>query len=104
MQYVIARQDDVSQQKKVQRSRKPWESDEFFENRADNLGWVLLLLFICLLQVLVATCEIFSYGVWDLVPQPGIEPGPPALEVQNLSHWTREVLGLGFKEDYVKNN
>ena len=26
-------------------------------------------------------CEI-------LVPQPGIEPEPPALEVQNLNHWT----------------
>ena len=28
----------------------------------------------------------------DLVPQSGIEPGPPELEMQNLSHWTtREV-------------
>ena len=28
----------------------------------------------------------------DLVPQSGIEPGPPVLEMQNLSHWaTREV-------------
>ena len=27
-----------------------------------------------------------------LVPQPGIEPVPPALEVQSLNHWTaREV-------------
>ena len=42
--------------------------------------------------------------MWDLVPQPGIEPRPPALEAQNLSHWTtrspynfkkeeKEVLG-----------
>ena len=23
-----------------------------------------------------------------LVPQPGIEPAPPALEVQSLNHWT----------------
>ena len=28
----------------------------------------------------------------DLVPWPGMEPGPPALETQTLSHWTtREV-------------
>ena len=27
-----------------------------------------------------------------LVPQPGIEPVPPALEAQSLNHWTtREV-------------
>ena len=31
-------------------------------------------------------------GIWDLVPCPSIEPGLPALEVQNFSHWTtREV-------------
>ena len=30
--------------------------------------------------------------MWDLVPWPGIEPGPPALGEQSLSHWTtREV-------------
>ena len=30
--------------------------------------------------------------MWDLVPQPGIQPRPPALGVQSLSHWTtREV-------------
>ena len=33
-----------------------------------------------------------SCGMQDLVPQPGIEPGPPALGAQSLSHWTtREV-------------
>ena len=26
--------------------------------------------------------------MWKLVPQPGIEPGPLALGVQSLSHWT----------------
>ena len=30
-----------------------------------------------------------------LVPQPGIEPQPPALEAQILNHWpTREVPGV----------
>ena len=50
-------------------------------------------------NLLVVACGIFSCGtwtlscgMWDLVPWPGIEPGPPALGVQSLSHWTtREV-------------
>ena len=42
---------------------------------------------------LVAACELLVVAcVWDLVPRPGIEPGPPALGVWSLSHWaTREV-------------
>ena len=33
-----------------------------------------------------------SQSMWDLVPWPGIEPGPPALEAWGLGHWTtREV-------------
>ena len=33
-------------------------------------------------------------GMRDLVPRPGIEPGPPALEAQSLTRWTtREVPG-----------
>ena len=35
--------------------------------------------------------------MWDLVPWPGIEPGPPALGVQSLSYWTTcEVLLKAF--------
>ena len=30
---------------------------------------------------------IFSYGIWDLGPWPGIKPWPPALGVWSLSHW-----------------
>ena len=38
------------------------------------------------MDFLVAAC------MQDLVPGPGIEPGPPALETQSLTHWTtREV-------------
>ena len=34
----------------------------------------------------------FSCGMWDLVPWPGIEPRPCALEAWSLSHWTaREI-------------
>ena len=34
-----------------------------------------------------------SWGMWDLVPWPGTEPGPPELGVRSLSLWTtREAL------------
>ena len=37
-------------------------------------------------------------GLWDLVPRPGIEPGPPALGARGLNCWTtREVLNLIFE-------
>ena len=42
-------------------------------------------------------CSIWtlSCGIWDLVPWPRIEPGPPALGVQSLGHrTTREVPTL----------
>ena len=33
-----------------------------------------------------------SCSMWDLVPQPRVKPGPPALGGRSLSHWTtREV-------------
>ena len=49
-------------------------------------------------------CGIVSYGMqtlccglWDLVPQPGIECGPSAFGVWSLSHWTtREVPLTSF--------
>ena len=31
---------------------------------------------------------IFSCSMWNLVPWPVMKPGPPALGVQNLNHWT----------------
>ena len=39
--------------------------------------------------------------MWDLVPWPGIEPGPLALEAQSLNHWTtREAPGADeYNED-----
>ena len=54
-------------------------------------------LFIWLCQVLAGACRssifarsiwILSFGMWDLVPWPGIESAPPALGVKSLSHWT----------------
>ena len=49
--------------------------------------------------IFIAACGIFSGSIqtlscemWDLVPQPGIKPGPPELAAQSLSHGTtREV-------------
>ena len=41
---------------------------------------------------LVEACKLLVAAMWDLVPWLGIEPGPPTLGVQSLSHWTtREV-------------
>ena len=38
-----------------------------------------------------------SCGMWVLVPRPGIEPEPPALGAQSLSHWTpMEARGRYF--------
>ena len=81
------------------------------ERSSDSITWMSFFfffkyLFIWLCWVLVETCGIFvvacgilswgmwalSCGVWDIVPWPGIKPGPPALGAWSLSHWTtREV-------------
>ena len=34
-------------------------------------------------EVLSCGLLMLSWGMWDLVPPPGIEPGPPALGVQS---------------------
>ena len=40
---------------------------------------------------------VLSWSMWDLFPQPGIEPRPFTLGVWSLSHWTsREVLFIFF--------
>ena len=49
----------------------------------------------CGISVFTVALRIFSCSMWDLVPCPGIEPGPPALEAWSLSHQTtREVPTL----------
>ena len=48
---------------------------------------------------LLETWRIFSCGMWDLVPWPGIEPGPFALGAQSLNHWTTKTL-LCFFQGY----
>ena len=59
------------------------------------IKWICLQLFI----------HLFIYFYWPrhaacgiLVPQSGIEPTPPAVNVQSLSHWTtREVPESAFR-------
>ena len=46
---------------------------------------------------LLETWRIFSCGMWDLVPWPGIEPGSLALGAQSLNHWTTKPLLCFFK-------
>ena len=62
-------------------------------------------LFIWLHQVLVASCRIFdlrysmrmlSYGMWGLVPWPGIKPGPLAMGTWSFSHWTAREAALSL--------
>ena len=46
---------------------------------------------------MVGACGIFSWGMWDLVPWPGIKPGSPALGACSLGHWTtRKVPFANF--------
>ena len=52
-----------------------------------------LNIFFCLfIYLAVPGCsynmQTLACGMWDLVPQPDIEPGRPPLGVQSLSHWT----------------
>ena len=42
-------------------------------------------------------------GCRILVPWPGIEPVPPAVEAQSLNHWTAREVPLGNFEDTVIN-
>ena len=53
---------------------------------------------VCSMWVLLdVACRIFacgtqtlSWGIWDLIPWPGIKPWPPALGAWSLSHWITE--------------
>ena len=55
---------------------------------APGLSHSMQNLFSCDMQTLISS-------MWDLVPWPGIEPGPAALGAWSVSHWTtREVPQL----------
>ena len=52
----------------------------------------LLFFFLIKKKFIYLAVLCLSCGTWDLVPWPGIEPGPPAIGPGSLSHWTsREV-------------
>ena len=79
-----------------------WVPSEFLLLCLDSKAIDLVPLFIWLYQLLTAAHRTFSWirwtlscGLWDLVPQQGIEPSLPVLGVWSLSHWTtREVPGV----------
>ena len=51
----------------------------------------------CICVYIYLAARVLSCNMWDLVPQPGIKPGLPALGAQSLSHWnTREVPREGY--------
>jgi len=41
---------------------------------------------------LIWPCWVFRCSIWDLAPWPVIEPRPPVLGVQSLSHWVTRVV------------
>ena len=45
-------------------------------------------------SVFMVACGIFSWGMWDLVPWPGMELEPSALGARSLSHWKVPVFSL----------
>ena len=51
--------------------------------------------FWCSLHDLSCTMQTLSWGMWDLVPSPGIKPGLPALGAWILSHWTTSEVPVG---------
>ena len=55
------------------------------------LYWVLIVahrIFRCSRWTLSCSFQTLSFSMCDLVPWPGIEPRPPALEALSFSHWT----------------
>lgn len=77
---------------------------KFFKTNFIYLFEAANKLFICF-WVLVASCDIFGCGMWDQVPWPRVEPGPPALGAQTLRpldhrgtpHPIFQSMGKGFQ-------
>ena len=78
------------------------------------LCWVLVVTWYVGFSIFIAACKIFNHSMWtlscnmwNLVPRPGIEPRPPALEKEVLatgppgkSHGSLSVLShaMGFDQ------
>ena len=56
----------------------------FFKKIFKHFRWFYFLMFIIIYFIFWLCCA--ACGI--LVPQPGIEPTPPAVEVRSLNHWT----------------
>ena len=66
-----------------------------------SLNSIFLKIGISLLMYLAAldlSCcmQTLSYGMGDLIPWLGIEPGPPTLGVQSPKHWTTREVPIFF--------
>ena len=79
----------ISHKAELQRIPNLWES--FYP---PSLKKKKNYLFIWLHWVLLVAHGIFSRGMWDLVPWPGIEPRPSALGERSLRHWTTREIPL----------
>ena len=72
------------------------ESSQGLAQIIPNTFYNKIFIYLAVLSLSCSMCTL-SYGMWDLVPWPGIEPGPPAVGGQSLSHWTsREVIPNTF--------
>ena len=73
----------------VSLKNNPFQSLHFISDYSKGLSWcVFVLIFVCLAVlslsysmqdileslIFVTACRIFSCGMWDIDPQPGIEP------------------------------
>ena len=56
------------------------------DQQIGNQQYFLKYLFIWLYWVSLAALRLFHCGMWDLVPQPGIELGSPVLGKWSRSH------------------
>ena len=44
------------------------------------ISWLCRVLVEAGPSIIIVACGIFSYGMWNLVTWPGVEPEPPELE------------------------
>ena len=71
-----------------------WASQPRWTHRAFFLR-IFIFIYLTYLAARGLSCgtwNLVAVALWDLVPWPGIEPGPPALRAQSLSHWTSKEV------------
>ena len=69
-----------------------WALHMLYRLFEEDRPWDFVCVCVCVAALNCSMQDLFSCGMWDLVPWPGIEPGLPAWGVQSLGHWTtREV-------------